>query len=448
MNELTISLDPHRKTPLYEQIYGFIREEIRGGRIRAGERLPSARALSGYLSVSRSTVDLAYEQLVSEGYLESVPCKGYFVCEIEGLYRLDEKKEETKEDDAAEQMPFRYDFAVTGTAPGGFPQNSWKKISKEVLLDADDSLFQLGDAKGEHGLREAIRDYLHHARGVNCRTEQIIVGAGNDYLLMLLSVILGRGHKVAMENPTYISAYRCFAKLGYAMCTISMDEAGMRPDFAGKRVLDLGCGYGWHCIYAAEHGAAAVTGVDLSEKMLAVAREKTTAPQVTYIRGDMAETPFPPESFDVVLSSLAIHYLPSFTDFLERVRQCLSPGGDFVFSVEHPIFTAAGPQEWYYGPDGTPLHFPVDRYFEEGRRTARFLGEDVTKYHRTLTTYLDGLLTGGFQLLRVVEPQPPARMLGQPGMRDELRRPMMLLVSARKRTAWPHGKPGRRDGPG
>ena len=228
------------------------------------------------------------------------------------------------------------------------------------------------------------------------------------------------------------------------LCLTALEEAV----HGGETVLDLGCGYGWHCIYAAEHGAASVTGVDLSEKMLAVAREKATAPQVTYIRGDMAETPFPPESFDVVLSSLAIHYLPSFTDFLERVRQCLSPGGDFVFSVEHPIFTAAGPQEWYYGPDGTPLHFPVDRYFEEGRRTARFLGEDVTKYHRTLTTYLDGLLTGGFQLLRVVEPQPPARMLGQPGMRDELRRPMMLLVSARKRTAWPHGKPGRRDGPG
>ena len=63
-------------------------------------------------------MDLAYEQLVSEGYLESVPCKGYFVCEIEGLYRLDEKKEETKEDDAAEQMPFRYDFAVTGDGAG------------------------------------------------------------------------------------------------------------------------------------------------------------------------------------------------------------------------------------------------------------------------------------------------------------------------------------------
>ena len=230
MNELTISLDPHRKTPLYEQIYGFIREEIRGGRIRAGERLPSARALSGYLSVSRSTVDLAYEQLVSEGYLESVPCKGYFVCEIEGLYRLDEKKEETKEDDTAEQMPFRYDFAVTGTAPGGFPQNSWKKISKEVLLDADDSLFQLGDAKGEHGLREAIRDYLHHARGVNCRTEQIIVGAGNDYLLLLLEKILGRHVGIAMENPTYKRAYRIFRSFAYHIVTVDMDDKGMRAD--------------------------------------------------------------------------------------------------------------------------------------------------------------------------------------------------------------------------
>ncbi len=137
-------------------------------------------------------------------------------------------------------MPFRYDFCRDRYGAGRISaEQLWKKISKEVLLDADDSLFQLGDAKGEHGLREAIRDYLHHARGVNCRTEQIIVGAGNDYLLMLLSVILGRGHKVAMENPTYISAYRCFAKLGYAMCTISMDEAGMRPAELEKSGADL-----------------------------------------------------------------------------------------------------------------------------------------------------------------------------------------------------------------
>ena len=135
--------------------------------------------------------------------------------------------------------------------------------------------------------------------------------------------------------------------------------------------------------------------------MLAVAREKTKLPQVTYVRGDMAETAFPPESFDVVLSSLAIHYLPSFTDFLNRVRQCLVPGGDFVFSVwSTPSSPPPGPRTGITARTGRPLHFPVDRYFEEGRRTARFLGEDVVKYHRTLTTYLDGLLTGGFELLR------------------------------------------------
>ena len=116
------------------------------------------------------------------------------------------------------------------------------------------------------------------------------------------------------DNPGFFSQYRRFPRSVEGLSAAGEWHALQKlfPDFSGKRVLDLGCGYGWHCIYAAEHGAAAVTGVDLSEKMLAVAREKTTAPQVTYIRGDMAETPFPPESFDVVLSSLAIHYLPSF----------------------------------------------------------------------------------------------------------------------------------------
>ncbi len=207
------------------------------------------------------------------------------------------------------------------------------------------------------------------------------------------------------------------------------------PDLRGKRMLDLGCGYGWHCVWAAEHGASAVTGVDLSERMLAVAREKSAAfPQIVYLRSAIEDVSFPPESFDLVFSSLALHYLSSFQAFLALVRSCLRPGGDLVFSVEHPVFTAAGPQEWIYGLDGTPLPFPVDRYFDEGQRTARFLDAPVVKYHRTLTTYLDGLLTGGFRLLRVVEPQPPQRLLDRPGMRDELRRPMMLLVAARLET--------------
>ena len=204
------------------------------------------------------------------------------------------------------------------------------------------------------------------------------------------------------------------------------------PDFRGKRVLDLGCGYGWHCKYAADQGAASVLGTDLSEKMLQRAGQLNPAPQITYQRAAMEDLRFAAGSFEVVLSSLAFHYVEAFGPLVERIYRWLTPGGDFVFSVEHPVFTAYGSQDWYYNEKGEILHFPVDNYYYEGRREAIFLGEKVVKYHRTLTTYLDTLLRAGFELCRIVEPQPPENMMDLPGMKDEMRRPMMLLVSARK----------------
>lgn len=204
------------------------------------------------------------------------------------------------------------------------------------------------------------------------------------------------------------------------------------PDFAGRRVLDLGCGYGWHCIYAAEQGASYVLGTDISEKMLAVAREKTASPAVEYACAAMEDLSYPDGSFDVVLSSLAFHYIEDFGAMAQKISRWLAPGGQFVFSCEHPVFTAYGTQDWYYGENGEILHFPVDNYYYEGKREAVFLGEQVTKYHKTLTTYLNGLLNSGFTLEHIVEPQPPQDMLDIPGMRDEMRRPMMLLVSAKK----------------
>ena len=207
----------------------------------------------------------------------------------------------------------------------------------------------------------------------------------------------------------------------------------MLPDFAQKRVLDLGCGFGWHCRYAAAHGAQAVTGIDLSEHMLAKARQFPTPACVTYRRMPIEEIDFAPASFDVVLSSLVFHYVADFPALCRKIADCLTPGGDFVFSVEHPVFTAQGPQDWAYDEQGRPLYWPVDDYFIEGLRHATFLGEPVVKYHRTLTTYLRTLWQCGFAVADVAEPQPtPAMRETVPGMRDELRRPMMLLVAARK----------------
>lgn len=208
----------------------------------------------------------------------------------------------------------------------------------------------------------------------------------------------------------------------------------MLPGFEGKRVLDLGCGFGWHCRYAIEQGASFALGIDISENMLAEASEKNGSPTIEYRCMAIEDFDFPAESFDVVISSLTFHYLESFGDICEKVNRCLTAGGHFVFSVEHPIFTAYGSQDWYYDEAGNKLHWPVDRYFTPGLRKATFLGEEVVKYHKTLTTYLNGLIQGGFEIIGLVEPEPDSEMLETvPGMADELRRPMMLLVSAQKK---------------
>ena len=207
----------------------------------------------------------------------------------------------------------------------------------------------------------------------------------------------------------------------------------MLPDFHGKRVLDLGCGFGWHCRYAVERGAACVVGVDLSEKMLNEAARLTASEAVRYLRKPIEEAVFPESTFDIVLSSLALHYVASFAAVCRNVAQCLAPGGDFVFSVEHPVFTAMGGQDWHYAADGSRAHWPVDRYFDNGPRKAVFLGEEVVKYHRTLTTYVGEMLQAGFSLVDVREPEPEAELLESvEGMRDELRRPMMLILAGRK----------------
>ncbi len=226
MNEMTISLCTESKIPMYEQIYDHIKKEIQTGKISSGEKLPSTRALSNYLEVSRSTVELAYEQLLSEGYVETQPCRGYFVSELEGLYQMKTIQEKEVNEKIEEPKPL-YDFTPNGVDLKSFPYSVWRKLSKECLSDDRAEVFRLGHPQGEYGLRRAICNYIHQARGVNARPDQIIVGAGNDYLLMLLTTVIGQDHKVALENPSYKQAYRLFKNLSYEVCTVDMDEKGM-----------------------------------------------------------------------------------------------------------------------------------------------------------------------------------------------------------------------------
>lgn len=238
MNELTINLNAGSKQPMYEQIYEYIKIEIQRGHILPEEKLPSTRGLSNHLQISRSTVDLAYEQLVSEGYVEAVPCKGYFVNRIEGLHYLKQEQITVNTKQKKELKPYQVDFKPAGIDLDSFPYNTWRKLSKNVLLDGEKEMFQLGDSKGEWELRCTIANYLHQSRGVNCTPEQIIVGAGSEYLLMLVSRMLGKCN-IAMESPTYKQAYHILQNMEHTIHMVPMDDAGLRADYLRNSSSDV-----------------------------------------------------------------------------------------------------------------------------------------------------------------------------------------------------------------
>lgn len=239
--ELIVPLNVQGDRPLYEQIYQYIKDEIRKGNIRPEKQLPSSRDLAKSLKVSRSTTQLAYEQLVSEGYLEAVPRKGYFAASLDGIFppvarsavaRTDQKRELSsgmEQVNAGEQLfseKMEVDFSPRGIDLEGFPYATWRKISRAVLKEEDRDLFLKGDPQGDLILREAIREYLHAARGVNCDASQIIIGAGNEYLLMLLSQLLGKDAVIAMEDPTYRQAYRVLSGVGHKVLPVGIDKNG------------------------------------------------------------------------------------------------------------------------------------------------------------------------------------------------------------------------------
>ena len=238
MNELTISLDTRSRIPLYEQIYDYIKTDIQSGRIPYGEKLPSTRFLSKHLEVSRSTVELAYEQLLSEGYIESVPYKGFFVAQIDELYHLKKDKPQPQKE-RKEARRYRYDFTPNGVDLKSFPYNVWRKLSKDILMDDRTEVFRSGDSQGEDGFRSAICSYLYQARGVDCTPDQIIVGAGSDYILMLLGMILGMDHTIAFEDPTYKQAYRMAGGMSYNCIPVSMDKNGMKVTELEKSGADI-----------------------------------------------------------------------------------------------------------------------------------------------------------------------------------------------------------------
>ena len=233
------------------------------------------------------------------------------------------------------------------------------------------------------------------------------------------------------DAPDFFEAYSQMDRSRYGLSAAGEwhQLEKLFPDLTGAVVLDLGCGYGWHSRYCAEHGAASVLGIDASEAMITEAKRRNPVTGVDYHVCALEDYDYPSEVYDFVLSNLVLHYVGDLDEVYRKVHRTLKPGGVFLLNIEHPTFTACPGQDWIY-KDGKPDHWPVDDYFYPGKRETSFLGCRVEKYHHTLTQILGGMLESGFTLEAIEEAKPSKEML--PSMPDEMRRPMMLLVKGKK----------------
>lgn len=208
----------------------------------------------------------------------------------------------------------------------------------------------------------------------------------------------------------------------------------LMPDLRGKKVLDLGCGFGEHCKRFIEDGACLVTGIDISEKMLAVAEKENSDPRISYICMPMEDIGQLNGQFDMVVSSLALHYVEDFSGVVKNVYKILCEGGVFLFSQENPLCTChSGGDRWTRDEKGEKIYVNLMNYGIEGERESVWFVDHVKKYHRTFSTIINTLIEAGFTIEKLVEPLPTAGLLEEhPEYRDLLHKPDFLLIKVKK----------------
>lgn len=225
---LTYMLDGSAKAPLYEQLYSHIKNDILAKNIAAGEKLPSKRVLAANLKISVITVETAYEQLISEGYIYSKPKSGYYANDINknlsiaptDINPIPVRKNLTRSD-------YRYEFKTNAVDTKHFPFSVWAKLMREVLRDKDKELLNKSEPKGLYALRVEIAKYLKAYRDISCQPEQIIVGAGSEYLINLIMQLLGKNKKYAVENPGYHKIAKILSAYDNETEYLPLDEYGV-----------------------------------------------------------------------------------------------------------------------------------------------------------------------------------------------------------------------------
>ena len=224
---LTYDLSDTSKGALYETLYKNIRDDIKGGALKAGEKLPSKRTLAKNLGVSTITVESAYAQLISEGYVYSLPKRGYYIAKLDTPAKSAPAAKTTDILLPAERPHYHFDFSRTQTSPDQFPFATWKKLLREVIAENSQALMEKSPSGGVLELRRAIAGHLRDFRGIDVHPDQIIVGAGTEYLYSLLIQLLGRDKVYCTENPGYRKIPQIYRAQGVRCHFADMDDQGV-----------------------------------------------------------------------------------------------------------------------------------------------------------------------------------------------------------------------------
>ena len=286
---LTYSFDDRGMDFLYEHLYKEIKNDILMGNLKAHEKLPSKRTLAAHLNVSVVTVENAYSQLLAEGYIYSKPKSGFYVCDVKaedadvvgvsksydiGIYKNSTKGYAAKDDsvqtttsdgpdvsymsgirpkdyvaehshvirehvEAPDQNRYFADFVNNSTLSENFPFSTWTKLMRETMMDDREKLMKRSPSGGIFELRKAIADYLYQFRGMSVSPNQIIVGAGTEYLYGLIIQLLGRDSVYGVENPGYQKIQHIYDAYQVKCCYIDMDESGVNIDSLERSGADV-----------------------------------------------------------------------------------------------------------------------------------------------------------------------------------------------------------------
>ena len=237
------------------------------------------------------------------------------------------------------------------------------------------------------------------------------------------------------DNETFFEGYKKIRQDKQSANILEEIPAiySLAPDLHGKDVIDLGCGYAEHCAHFKKMGAKEVVGVDISEKMLEVAKREN--PGIKFVRADISDLSFVHKKYDVVFSSLTLHYIKDFNSLAKQVFAILKKGGEFIFSQEHPFSTAPidGPK-WIKNEKGETVAYNLSDYALSGKRKVNWLVEDVIMYHRTFSEVINALIDAGFKVERVLEPLPSkAAIKKEPKLKRRYHKPNFLIIKAVKK---------------